>query len=37
VFWSTYETRFTDLERLRAVGVLKNFIVIENPAASALR
>ncbi len=37
VFWSTYETRLTDLERLRAVGVLKNFIVIENPAASARR
>ncbi|MGQ0591270.1 MAG: DUF4359 domain-containing protein [Gammaproteobacteria bacterium] len=32
VFWSTYETPLTDSERLRAVGVLKNFFMIENPA-----
>jgi len=34
VFWSTYETRLTDSERLRAVGVLKNFYVLENPLAA---
>jgi len=34
VFWSTYETRLTDRERLRAVGALKNFYVIENPFAA---
>ena len=35
VFWSTYETRLTDRERLRAVGVLKNFYVLENPLAAS--
>ncbi|MGH8478666.1 MAG: DUF4359 domain-containing protein [Gammaproteobacteria bacterium] len=34
VFWSTYETPVTDSERLRAVGLLKNFFVLENPARS---
>ena len=34
VFWSTYETRLTDRERLRAIGVLKNFYVLENPFAA---
>jgi hypothetical protein len=34
VFWSTYETRLTDRERLRAIGVLKNFHVLENPFAA---
>ncbi len=33
VFWSTYETPLTDSERLRAVGLLKNFFLLENPAA----
>ncbi len=32
VFWSTYETRLADSGRLRAVGLLKNFFMIENPA-----
>ena len=34
VFWSTYETRLTDRERLRAIGMLKNFYVLENPFAA---
>jgi Domain of unknown function (DUF4359) len=34
VFWSTYETRLTESERLRAVGMLKNFYVLENPLAA---
>ncbi|MGH8471023.1 MAG: DUF4359 domain-containing protein, partial [Gammaproteobacteria bacterium] len=34
VFWSTYETRLADSERLRAVGLLKNFYVLENPVAA---
>jgi len=34
VFWSTYETRLTDRERLRAIGVLNNFYVLENPFAA---
>jgi Domain of unknown function (DUF4359) len=34
VLWSTYETRLTDRERLRAIGVLKNFYVLENPFAA---
>jgi hypothetical protein len=34
VFWSTYETRLTDRERLRTIGVLKNFYVLENPFAA---
>jgi hypothetical protein len=33
VFWSTYETTLNDNERLRAVGVLKNFYLLENPLA----
>jgi hypothetical protein len=33
VFWSTYETRLTDRERLRAIGVLKNFYFLENPSS----
>ena len=35
VFWSTYETRLTDGKRLRAVGLLKNFCVLENPVAAS--
>ncbi|MGH8628624.1 MAG: DUF4359 domain-containing protein, partial [Gammaproteobacteria bacterium] len=35
VFWSTYETRLTDSERLRTVGLLKNFFVVENPLAGS--
>lgn len=34
VFWSTYETKLSERERLRAIGALKNFFVLENPAAS---
>ena len=32
VFFSTYDTQLEN-ERLRAVGLLKNFIISENPAA----
>lgn len=34
VFLSTYETKFSERERLRAVGLLKNFFVVENPVAA---